>query len=160
MEEDNAEAHYLYGANLGSSAQIKGVTASALRVKTLKIQMHRALELSLDHAPSLHRMGMILEEFPWFLGGDAEMTITCLVPFREVKLDYTRARLDLAKIYIKRQNHSAVGDELLKILNEQSPSPAQESWQPDQQKAEKLLDSLTIHHYSRLSAIATHPLHE
>src|SRR5512147_1039541 len=36
VQEQNAEAHYLYAANLGSSAQLTGLMASALTVQELK----------------------------------------------------------------------------------------------------------------------------
>ncbi len=142
MEEHNAEAHYLYAANLGSSAQSAGVMASAFTVNTLKKHVRRALELSPDHAPALHMMGMMLEELPWFLGGDKDMAITYLVRALEAKPDYTGARLDLAKIYIKRQNQTAARAELLKIINTDPPSPSSESRQQDQREANKLFNSL------------------
>jgi len=146
MQENNAEAHFLYAANLGGAAQISGVIASALTVNTLKTHARRALELNPNHAPSLHMMGMMLEELPWVLGGDKEMAITYLVRATEVKSDYTRARFDLAKMYIKRQNYRAARTELLKIINEGSASPLTKSRQQDQREAQKLLDSLAIHH--------------
>jgi tetratricopeptide (TPR) repeat protein len=142
-EEDNAEAHYLYAANLGSSAQIEGVMASALTVNTLKTHVRRALELNPRHAPALHMMGMMLEELPWFLGGDSDMAITYLIQATEVKPDYTRARLDLAKTYIKRKNYRAAREELRHIIDEPARSPASESWQHNnQQEAQILLDAL------------------
>ena len=146
-EEDNAEAHYLYAANLGSSAQIEGVMASALTVNTLKTHVRRALELNPRHAPALHMMGMMLEELPWFLGGDPDMAITYLIQATEVKPDYTRARLDLAKTYIKRQNYRAAREELRHIIDEPARSPALESRQQNnQQEAQILLDALSSLH--------------
>jgi tetratricopeptide (TPR) repeat protein len=145
-EKDNAEAHYLYAANLGSSAQIEGAMASALTVNTLKTHVRRALELNPHHAPALHMMGMMLEELPWFLGGDPDMAITYLIQATEVKPDYTRARLDLAKTYIKRRNHRAAREELRHILNEPSGSPASGSWQHTHQEAQILLDALPSLH--------------
>jgi tetratricopeptide (TPR) repeat protein len=144
MQEHNAEAHFLYAANLGGAAQISGVIASALTVNTLKTHARRALELNPDHAPALHMMGMMLEELPWFLGGDKDMAITYLVRATEVKPDYTRARLDLAKIYMKRQNHRAARTELLKIVAASPASPSSESRRQEHQEARKLLDSINL----------------
>ena len=142
MEENNAEAHFLYAANLGGAAQISGVIASALTVNTLKTHAQRALELNPKHAPALHMMGMLLEELPWFLGGDPKMALTYLVRATKAKPDYTRARLDLAKAYIKRQNLPAAREELLLIVREPSGSPASLSRQRNLQEAQMLLDSL------------------
>lgn len=145
-EETNADAHYLYAANLGSAAQLSGVMASALTVNTLKTHVRRALELNPRHAHSLHMMGMMLEELPWFLGGDPEMAISYLIKATEVKPDYMRARLDLVKIYIKRNNHQAARKELLDIVAMPSPSPPSEAWQQQHQKARTLLDSINGAH--------------
>lgn len=146
LQENNAEAHFLYAANLGGAAQISGVIASALTVNTLKTHARRALELNPNHAPSLHMMGMMLEELPWVLGGDKEMAITYLVRATEVKPDYTRARLDLAKMYMKRQNYRAARTELLKIVAASPASPSSESGQQEHQEARKLLDSINLLH--------------
>lgn len=146
IEKDNAEAHYLYAANLGSSAQIDGVMASALTVNTLKTHVRRALELNPRHAPALHMMGMMLEELPWFLGGDPDRAITYLIQATEVRPNYTRARLDLAKIYIKRQNHRAAREELRHIIDEPFEASASGSWQHNHQEAQILLDAIPSLH--------------
>jgi hypothetical protein len=116
LRESNAEAHYLYAANLGSAAQLKGVMASALTIRELKVHVSRALELRPDHAPSLHMMGMILEELPWMLGGDAQIALTYLQRAVAVDPKYDHARLDLAKAYIRRQAPDAARRELTVIL--------------------------------------------
>src|SRR5215217_3047800 len=54
IQDANADAHYLYAANLGSVAQLKGLTASAVTVSELKRHVARALALQKDHAPALH----------------------------------------------------------------------------------------------------------
>ncbi|MDR4459661.1 MAG: hypothetical protein MRJ67_03940 [Nitrospirales bacterium] len=117
--------------------------ASALTVNTLKTHVRRALELNPHHAPALHMMGMMLEELPWFLGGDPDMAITYLIQATEVQPDYMRARRDLTKTYIKRQNHRAARKELRHIIDEPSRSPVSESKQHHyQQEAQILLDGL------------------
>ena len=90
-EETNAEAHYLYAANRGSAAQLSGIMASAMTVGTLKTHVRQALELNPRHAQALHMMGMMMEELPWFLGGNPEMALSHLIKAIEVKPDYMRA---------------------------------------------------------------------
>ena len=141
-EETDADAHYLYAANLGSASQLSGVMASALTVNTLKTHVRRALELNPRHAHALHMMGMMLEELPWFLGGDPEMALSHIIKAIEVKPDYLRARLDLAKIYIKRNNHQAARTELQYIVAAPSPSPPSQAWQQQHQEARTLLDTI------------------
>jgi Tetratricopeptide repeat len=117
IDPSNADAHYLYAANLGSATQLKGTMASALTVNDLKARVRRALALKPDHAPALHMMGMMLEELPWFLGGDRTAALTYLQQAVAADPHYTHARLDLAKIYMKRRNTEAARNELIAILN-------------------------------------------
>lgn len=116
LQEQNAEAHYLYAANLGSAAQLKGTMASALIVQDLKAHVRRALELKEDHARALHMMGMMLEKLPWILGGDADAALTYLKRAVTVDPSYVHARLDLAKAYIKRRAPDEARRELRILL--------------------------------------------
>lgn len=147
LDETNAQAHFLYAANLGHAAQLRGVVASALSVLTIKAHTARALELRPDHAPALHMMGRLLDELPWFFGGDADAALAHLERAVEVNPDYPHARLDLAKAYLERgritdavrhldvlvesagvsSNHSSADryrDEANRLLN-QGTNPAQ-----------------------------------
>lgn len=142
LDESNAEAHYLYAANLGSAAQLKGVMASAFTVNDLKRHVRRALELNPNHAPALHMMGMMLEELPWVLGGDAEAALTYLNKAVTTDPQYIHARLDLGKAYIKRQQIDAARHELKTILSQPPPREQSASEQRYRQEARQLLASL------------------
>jgi len=117
IDASNADAHYLYAANLGSATQLKGAMASALVINDLKAHVRQALALKPDHAPALHMMGMMLEELPWFLGGDRTTALTYLQQAVAADPHYTHARLDLAKLYMKRRNTEAARKELTTILS-------------------------------------------
>jgi tetratricopeptide (TPR) repeat protein len=141
LREQNADAHYLYAANLGSAAQLKGTVASALTIQNLKRHVTRALELNPHHAPALHMMGMMLEELPWFLGGDADGALTYLK--RAVVSDpkYCHARLDLAKAYIKRKDQNSALREL-EIILQSLPSNGDMSDRRHREEALQLRASL------------------
>lgn len=121
LQEVNAEAHYLYAANLGSAAQLKGVVTSALTVSELKAHVRRALELKHDHAPALHMMGMMLEELPWFLGGDGKAALESMKRAVVTDPNYASARLDLAKMYLKRRDSEAAKQELRTLVTLEHP---------------------------------------
>lgn len=116
MDEENAHAHYLYAANLGSAAELKGLMVSVMTVQELKRHIKRALELNPTHAEALHMMGMMLEELPWMLGGDRDSGLTYLR--RSVAADPNdfSAQLDLAKVYFKRHDVEAARKELDLLL--------------------------------------------
>jgi tetratricopeptide (TPR) repeat protein len=144
LREQNADAHYLYAANLGSAAQLKGMIASALTIHDLKRHVTRALGLNPNHAPALHMMGMMLEELPWFLGGDAEGALSYLRRAVAADPGSSHARLDLAKAYIKRKDPNTARRELETILQQPLPSDASVSDRRHREEALQLRDSLRI----------------
>lgn len=142
LQERNADAHYLYAANLGSAAQLKGTMASALTVRDLKAHVRRALELNGNHAPALHMMGMMMEELPWLLGGDADAALTYLK--RAVAADpaYIHARLDLAKVYLKRHASDEARRELQVIVEGPEPAALSAGARRYREEAVSLLNTL------------------
>lgn len=140
LQEANPEAHYLYAANLGSAAQLKGLTASALTVRELKLHVTRALELQKNHARALHMMGRMLDELPWILGGDAEAALRYLKQAVQADPRYEHARLDLAKAYLKRQDVAAARLELHALVG--SPTPHRDAASRFQMEGRMLLVTL------------------
>ncbi|MBY0247367.1 MAG: tetratricopeptide repeat protein [Nitrospiraceae bacterium] len=143
VQERNAEAHYLYAANLGSSAQLTGLMASALTVQELKRHVDRALALHPNHAAALHMKGMILEELPWVLGGDAEGALTHLRRAVAANPSYVHARLDLAKAYMKRKDSAAARKELDAILSRPLSATASAGNRRYWEEAQRLRNALT-----------------
>jgi predicted Zn-dependent protease len=145
LHEADTRAHFLYAANLGSAARLKGVVASAWVVKELKAHVSRALELKNDYAPALHMMGMLLEELPWILGGDAAAALHYLQRAVTVKPSYAHARLDLAKAYIKRNNPHSARRELNAIINMEEPTNPYAWRHRNRPEAERLLAEIEGH---------------
>jgi thioredoxin-like negative regulator of GroEL len=142
LDEKNAEAHYLYAANLGSAADMKGVAASLLALDVIKTHAKRALELQKDHVAALHMAGMMLEELPQFLGGSQAVALDYLKRAVTIDPNYSHARLDLAKMYLKRRDPEAARQELLAIVNMAHPSDAYAWARRYRLEAERLLASL------------------
>jgi tetratricopeptide (TPR) repeat protein len=141
LQEANPDAHYLYAANLGSAAQLKGLTASALTVRELKSHVARALELQKDHARALHMMGRMLDELPWILGGDAEAALRYLKQAVQADPRDEHARLDLAKAYLKRHDVAAARLELQMLVGS-PPTPRQGATSRFQMEGRTLLVAL------------------
>jgi tetratricopeptide (TPR) repeat protein len=142
LQEQNAQAHYLYAANLGSAAQLSGLMASALSIQDLQRHVKRALELNPDHAPALHMMGMMLDELPWLLGGDSDGALTYLQRAVVANAGDVHARLDLARAYIKRKDPISARREIEMILLQPLPSDFSTSDQRHREEAMQLRDSL------------------
>ena len=142
LDEKNAHAHYLYAANLGSAAQLKGMMVSALTVQNLKRHIRRTLELNPNHAEALHMMGMMLEELPWMLGGDRDSALNYLRRAVAVDPNDASARLDLAKVYIKRKDVEAARKELDILLTQSLPPDASLSDRRHREEALHMRESL------------------
>ncbi len=136
IDEANGEAHYLYAANLGSATELIGMVASALTIADIKAHVRRARELRPDHGPTLHMMGMMLEELPWMLGGDRAEALRCLQDAVTQAPDDDHARLDLAKAYLRRNETEAASRELQRIAVTPGAKPARRD------EARALLDAL------------------
>lgn len=142
LEETNADAHFLYAANLGEAADLKGVAASFFGLDEMKGHVARAVQLDKDHAPALHMGAMILAELPRFMGGSPEVALTYMK--RAVTSDptYTHARLDLAKMYLKRGEQQLARDELLAIIGMENPRHPSAWSKRHRPEAEQLLRSI------------------
>ncbi|MGH7233341.1 MAG: tetratricopeptide repeat protein [Nitrospiraceae bacterium] len=139
----NAVAHFLYAANTGSAAQLQGLAASARAVPDLKGHIKRALELQPDHAPSLHMMGRMLEELPWIMGGNAALALDHLRRAVAADPSYAHARLDLAKLYLKRKDPQRARTELETLLSLPHPDDPYAWTRQYRPEAERLLMQLT-----------------
>jgi tetratricopeptide (TPR) repeat protein len=142
LQDQNADAHYLYAANLGSAAQLTGLMASALTVQDLKQHVDRALSLNPRHASAMHMKGMMLEELPWFLGGDAEGALAYLQRSVAADPNDIHARLDLAKAYLRRKDKTAARKELETVLSQSNRSDLTVSGRRHREEAKQLLSSL------------------
>ena len=144
LKEDIANAHFYYAANLGSAAQLKGLLASFLNLRELTDHVTRTLELKKDHAPALHMRGMMLEELPWFLGGDSEKALQHLQWAVEADEYYMHARLNLGKAYLKREKTDKAIREFQYIAHNEPPRSKrkwEQRYRPEAQRLLKELDS-------------------
>lgn len=121
MDPQSAHSHFLYAANLGHIAQLEGIVASVLSIGDILAHAKRAVGLDSNHAGALHMLGMMYDGLPWVMGGDQQKALHYVE--RAVKADgnYTHARLNLAKLYLKREDYVAARCELIEILNTQMP---------------------------------------
>ena len=128
IQESSADAHFLYAANLGSSAELEGLVAAAFTVQQLKEHVHRVLEIDERYVPAHHMLGRMYQELPWFLGGDQKAAGEHLKMAVSLDARYAPARLDLARWYVKHgQNGEAVKE--LVVVVETPPLTKQWLWE-------------------------------
>lgn len=144
LDEKNANAHFYFAANLGSAARLKGQIASLFTIQKLKTHVDRTLELRENHSYALHMKGMLLEELPWIIGGNHKEALKYLQKAIEVKPDYAKASIDLARAYIKRKNFSEARQTLQFVLQMKAHSNEYAWNHYHRSEAETLLSELGV----------------
>lgn len=121
LEGSNPDAHFIYAMNLGSAAKIKGITAGAFHLDEIFSHVRRTLELQPDHAAALQMMGGLLAELPWFAGGDETKAKEYLLDAIRIDGNYTKARIFLAKLYLKEGKTEEAIKQLQAVIQAGSP---------------------------------------
>ena len=148
LKEDLADAHFYYAANLGSAAYLQGILASLINLQELTDHVTRTLELQEEHAPAHHMRGMMLEELPWFFGGDSEKALQHLERAVEIDNYYMHARLHLGEAYLDRNRIKEAIQEL-KFVVRHEPPQAKGKWAKQYRpEAERLLKEIDTESHS------------
>jgi hypothetical protein len=143
MNERNADAHFLYAANLGSAVRLSGHDPRALlELRTIKHHVTRAIELDPAHARALQFLGGLLAELPWVLGGREDEAERFLKQAIQVDSNYTNARLLLAKLYVKQDRTEEAKEQLAALLHTPHPYYPFHWRHHFKPEAERLLQSL------------------
>ncbi len=121
LQDSNADAHFLYAANLGNAERIRGLTNAAMKVKEIKRHVARAIELDPAHAQALQMMGGLLMELPWFLGGDEKLAQDYLERAITADGNFTNARILLAKLYKKQDRIAEAKTQLEAVIHAKHP---------------------------------------
>ena len=142
LKEDLANAHFYYAANLGSAAYLQGILASLVNLQDLTDHVTRTLEIQEKHAPAHHMRGMMLEELPWFLGGDSEKALHHLQRAVEIDNYYMHARLHLGEAYLDRDRISEAIQELQFVVRNEPPESKGKWAKQYRPEAERLLNEI------------------
>ncbi len=142
IDDRNADAHFLFAANLGSATRLKGLPSAAWTLKDIKNHLERAIELRPDHAPALQMMGGLLAELPWLVGGDSRAAQRYLERAIAVDANYTNARLLLAKLYVKQNRLDEARQELEAVIRTADPHYRYAWANKFKPEAERLLKTL------------------
>jgi len=144
LQNSNAQAHFLYAANLGSAERMRGLTTAAMKVKEIKRHVARAIELDNHHAQALQMMGGLLMELPWFLGGDEKLAQEYLERAVAADGNFTNARILLAKLYKKQDRLVEAKKQLEGVIHAERPHYPYTWARKFKPEAERMLKELLI----------------
>jgi tetratricopeptide (TPR) repeat protein len=135
----NPEAHFWYAVNTGRWGTTKGVLRSLFLLPTLREEVDIVLTLAPEHPGALGLAGNIELALPWGDLDKAEANFR-----RALKADphFTAARLDLARLLIKRGQYEDARRELQGVLNEKEPRYLADWTVKHTKRARELLDSI------------------
>ena len=95
-----------------------------------------------NHAPAHHMRGMMLEELPWFLGGDSEKALYHLQRAVEIDNYYMHARVHLGEAYLDRDMIKEAIQELQFVIGNEPPRSKRKWTKIYRPEAERLLTEI------------------
>jgi tetratricopeptide (TPR) repeat protein len=136
------EAHFWYAVNLGRWSQTKGVVRALFNVSTIDQEIKLILELAPTH-PGIHDLaGNYYFDLPGLFGGDMAKAEQHFKKALEYDSHFTAARVDLAKLLIKKERYVEARRELRRVLDEKTPRTYSDWVVKDTKRARELLNSI------------------
>jgi len=135
---ENADAHFLYVANLGSWAETHGVLRSLFLLPKIRREIERTLELNPNHVYGLAMYGLLYYTLPGFMGGDLHISEIYLRRAISIDPHLTTLKIHLAKTLIKQKNYDEAKKTLKEIIEEKNPT-IYADWYLNKKMAEKMI---------------------
>lgn len=133
------EAHFWYAVNAGRWGTTKGVLRSLFLLPTLREEVDIILQLAPDDPGALGLAGNIELALPW---GDLDKAEANFRKALKTDPHFTAARLDLARLLIKRGKYPEARRELRRVLNEKEPRFLADWTVKHTKRARELLDTI------------------
>lgn len=139
LNPKNPGPHFWYMANMGRWGQTRGVLKSFFLVSQVKEQLNLILALDPEYVPALDAYGVLYYQLPGFLGGDLKLSERYIRQAIELDPHLTVARVDLAKVLIKRKQYEEARSELNGVLEEKEPKLYADWYVKDRRDAAELI---------------------
>ncbi|MCX6841424.1 MAG: hypothetical protein NTX53_03955 [candidate division WOR-3 bacterium] len=138
----NPDGHMWWATAQGKIGQLDGIVSSAGMVGELKQEYQRVLELDSSYALAWYALGRLYAELPSLLGGNLNRAEEYLCRGLAADPNYTIVRLELARVYSRRQRKDEGRRELQALLATGQPTNPAEFVLDDRPAALQLLKSL------------------
>jgi tetratricopeptide (TPR) repeat protein len=112
---------------------------SLFLLSQIKEQLNLILVLDPEYVPALDVYAVLYYELPGFLGGNLELSEKYIMQAIELDPHLTVARVDLAKVLIKRKKYEQARYELKGVLEEKEPKLYADWYVKDRTDAAELI---------------------
>lgn len=140
INPENPDGYLWWGIAQGRIGQLRGVLNSLFMVPDLKRCFSKALQLDSENPTAYEALGVLYSELPGFAGGDLKQAEKFFIQGLKIDPNYTRIRLDLARVYLKQRRNDAARRELNYILKTTNPTYPADYYLEDRPEAENLLN--------------------
>ena len=141
---ENPDGHMWWATAQGKIGQLDGIVSSVGMVGDLKRSYGRVLELDSGYALAWYALGRLYTELPSLFGGNLSRAEEYLRRGLAADPNYTIIRLELARVYVRRQRPEEARRELQTLLATGQPTNPTEFVHDDRPAALQLLKSLGI----------------
>lgn len=142
LDATSADAAFYFAANLGRTAELKGIFNALGIAAEVKKGMERALQKDKNHPLAKVALANYYYRVPGLFGGNTEKAVELLKESLETHPDLTMAYVDLARIYKGLGKKKEALDLLEKVVKKENPYPKANYYLYDKRDAEELLKEL------------------
>ena len=142
VDENSAQAHLWYFANLGRLQEIKGLLYGLRTLPELKKHILKAYELAPSDVMIVEALGVFYRDAPGIVGGDLEKAEKFLREAIKIDPNYTLSYLDLAVLLYNKKKYNEAKITAEKVLQIKNPTFIADWATWDKPKAEELLKKI------------------
>jgi tetratricopeptide (TPR) repeat protein len=139
---DGKEGHFYYMANIGATAQLKGILQSMWRLRKIKKEMDRTLEIDPNYPPALLARAQYLMEMPGVFGGDRQAAMRLCERALEMDPDHLPTYVTMARLLAAEGRYDEAVATLNKVLLCEEPRQEANYLKIDRPRAEAVLENI------------------
>lgn len=142
VNADGKEGHFYYMANIGATAQLKGILQSMWKLRKIKREMDRTLEIDPNYPPALLAKAQYLMEIPGVFGGDKQEAMRLCERVLEMDPDHLPTYVTMARLLAVEGRYDEAVENLNKVLLCEEPRQKANYLKIDRPRAEAVLEDI------------------
>jgi tetratricopeptide (TPR) repeat protein len=139
---DGKEGHFYYMANIGAIAQLKGTLTSLWKLRKIKREMDRTLEIDPNYPPALLARAQFLMEMPGIFGGNKQEALRLCARVIRLDPDHLPTYIAIARLLAAEGHYDEAIENLNKVLLCEAPRQEANYLKIDRPRAEAVLEDI------------------